>query len=123
MSDTFELATTRTVTIREGWGVACVPIWAGEDEPEAIADVEVFVVPITREACRLIGGAWCVAADDNCWIPVESFQELEELWQDDSHDLRTRWFASFTEADAHATSVRQRWANPAPWESFVALDR
>lgn len=117
----FELTTTRIITVRDGWGVVCVPIWAGE-ESEGIAEVEVFVVPIIRDNCREIAGAWCVAADDNCWIPVEQFQELDELTQDDSHDFRTRWFATFVEATAHATSVRQRWANPAPWESFVALD-
>ena len=54
-NEPFTLETTTTATYRAGWGVDVVPIWAGEDAPydhEHIAEVEVFVVRITREDCK-----------------------------------------------------------------------
>lgn len=118
---TFELTITRTITIQEGWGVDVVPIWAGEDEPEGITDIEVSVVRIDRAACHEVAGAWCVAAADKYWVPVENFKDLEDLQTDDTHDLRGRWFATKREAVEHADTVKARWRNPAPWECFVEL--
>jgi hypothetical protein len=120
---TFDLEVTRTITISEGWGVTCMPIWAADDDPpEHITEVEVFVAEITHERCELIGGAWCVLVEDGqLWVPVENFQKLPELTTDDTHDLRTRWFATEAEAREHADWVVKRWEKPAVWESFVVL--
>jgi hypothetical protein len=139
---TFELETTHTITVREGWGVDVMAIWAGADEPihssetevddtyseiqmdepTYISEIQVAVVHITPAACKLVGGVWCVdTGDGSSWVPVENFRELEDLPQDDTHDLRTRWFATEREAIEHADTVKARWAHPAPWESFVEL--
>jgi hypothetical protein len=109
---------------REGWGVEIVAIWAGEsDEPECdrISDIDVIVVRIHPDNGRTVGGVYCMAAGDNFYVPVENFRQLDDLSQDDTHDLRTRWFATEEGARAHAKFTEERWANPSPWESFVTL--
>jgi hypothetical protein len=119
---TFTITTSTTRTYKEGWGVACVPIYNGEEYDDSIADIEVLIVRIAESAVREIGGTPCVRPDgESMWFPVVNFQELEELWEDDTHDLRDRWFATEEEARGHADYTLKRWRNPEPWESFVRL--
>lgn len=119
----FTLSRTVTQTFTEGWGVACIPIYDGETD--AISELEVVVVRITRKRCKLVGGVWCVKADDapevGPWFPVESFKVHKHLTADDTHDLRDYFFEVETEAREHAAWVQSRWEHPQPWESFIEL--
>jgi hypothetical protein len=105
-------------TYHEGWGVDIIPIW-GDDE--RITEIDVMVVEIDAGNARLVGGAWCMPAGNGYWVPIVNFRDESDLVYDDTHDLRTRWFATAKEATDHATYTRQRWDNPSPWESFVNL--
>jgi hypothetical protein len=120
---TFTLSRTVTQTFTEGWGVACIPIHDGDNE--GISELEVVVVRIARERCRIIGGVWCVkedfGPDNGPWFPVENFKVHKRLTADDTHDLRDHFFEVETEAREHAAWVQNRWEHPQPWESFIEL--
>lgn len=120
---TFELTATRSIVVKEGWGVSVIPIWDNDEgeQIDRIVEIIVNVVKISRETVTEFAGAWCVM-DGITYVPVENFKELSDLTTDDTHDLRTRWFATEQEARAHAKSVEDRWNHPQPWESFVCLD-
>lgn len=121
MPETFELIQRRTLVVKEGWGVNVTPIYGGE-EFDQIVEIDVNVVEIRRELCSEVGGVWCVADIEGIsFVPVENFQDVSDLTQDDTHDLRTRWFATEFAARIWAESVRNRWDHPQPWESFVCL--
>lgn len=121
----FTLTREVTETFDEGWGVEVIPIWVGEDDgPEQVADIDVMTYRITAQDARLIGGAWCVTQEmgGGLWgCPIANFLHAEDLPQDDTHDLRSRWFATEQEAEDHARSTIERWMNPEPWCSFVKL--
>jgi hypothetical protein len=110
------------MTYRDGWGVYIEPIWGGDDDDpcESISDVEIEVIRLApvNEAPEMPGYAklW-----GNFYVGMAMFKPLEDLWQDDTHDLRSRWFESRQEAIDHAEYTRRRWENPSPWESFVKL--
>lgn len=94
---------------------------AGEDD-ERVADVDAGIVRITSDTITFRGGALCVNAEDvDICFPVENFRELEDLWEDDTHDLRDRWFATEQEARDHLEYTLDRWRRPEPWESFVKV--
>lgn len=122
---TFEIVTERKQTFCEGWGVAVIPVFAGDEEPfpESVVEIEVEVVRITKSDVSIIGEIPCVAnpLGSGTWIPVENFQQLEDLTEGDTHDLRDRWFATYEEAQAHAHFTKERFDHPAVWESFVCL--
>ncbi len=118
---TLKLVNTRNIKVEEGWGVDVTPIFSDEQDDSHVADIDVTVVQITKDNLEKIGGVWCVKLGENYHVPVESFKHLDKLWQDDTHDLRTRWFATEQEARDHAEYTLSRWKNPNPWESFVCL--
>lgn len=105
---------------RDGYGVAVVAIWNGEDD-ERISDIEVEVVALSPKNEHYIGGVTCAQGESGMYYPVENFTAYDDLGYDDTHDLRDRWFASRSEAEEHADYTRKRWTNPSPWESFVQL--
>lgn len=106
---------------RDGWGVHVEPIWSGEDEPEHVSDIEVALVQLAPTAEHIVGGRICARVWQDAYVPMGNFQPLEDLTGDDTHDLRSRWFASRSEAEEYAAYVERRWRNPAPWESFVQV--
>lgn len=121
---TFTVTTTRTHTFRQGWGVFVDTIydWNEEtNEPNGVSEIGPVVVCIVPDAVAIVGGASCISTDFG-WVPVENFANVGDLTQDDSHDLRTRWFATREEAESHAAFVRSTWDNPAPWVSFIVDD-
>lgn len=121
----FQVTVPRAYKFREGWGVAVDVIWEGEDEDgnisERVADISVFVTEIREDRVRIVGGVPCVQVLEEYHMPVENFQEVEDLPYDDQHDLRTRWFATEEQARDHAEDVESTWRNPAPWQSFITL--
>lgn len=121
MGKQFTVTVPRDYTFEEGWGVHIISIWAGDDEPERIVEIEVSVVAITEAGVRIVGGAPCVQVEDNLYCPIENFQREVSETYDDTHDLRSRWFATEDEARVHARYTRSRWENPAVWESFVQV--
>lgn len=124
MSSEFSVTTQRTQTFRAGWGVSVVAVWSGDEDegPERVADIDVSVVEIREDAVQIIGGAPCIQIAANMYVPIENFRELPELSEDDTHDLRDRWFATEQEARAHAANVQRTWDHPPVWVSFVRLD-
>jgi hypothetical protein len=118
MSDTFTITHTITHTFRAGWGVDVLPIF--DDETDAVTEIEVSVVRIAEDTVVMHGDVPCVRGEGYD-IPVSNFDDTGDLWADDTHDLRTRWFATEAEARAHARSVQATWDSPAPWVSFVAM--
>lgn len=119
---TFTVQLTRTETYEEGFGVHVSPIWGGEDEEvDRVVDIDVSVVPIREDLVSIVGGVACVQVYERAYSPVENFLHAEDLTQDDTHDLRSRWFATEQEAKDHAEYTLSRWAHPEPWCSFVQL--
>ena len=116
----FQIEVRKVVTLKEGYGTYFIPIWSSEDE-DRIADVAGGVVRIAPDTVTVIGGEACVKAEDDLYIPVTEFRELEDLPYDDTHDLRNRWFASEEEAREHLEYTLSRFQNPLPWESFVEV--
>lgn len=104
----------------DGWGVWVEIICDDEDR---ISDIEVGVVNLSPVNWHYgIDGIICAKVDDNYSIPVGNFKDHEDLWQDDTHDLRNRWFRSKFEAEEYAKSVMDTWKNPEPWRSFVCFE-
>lgn len=120
-NEEFTVTVPREYRFRRGFGVYFDAIWGGEDEPEHIADVDSYVVEIAPERIQIIGGAPSLQVGDQSYIPADLFQELDDLWQDDTHDFRPRWFATKAEAEAHASYTEDRFRHPQPWESFVTV--
>lgn len=125
---TFTVTTTHEHTFTEGWGVSINAIWSGGDEdgPEYVSDIDVAVVRITADTVEVIGEVPCVKLDptspnNRTWVPVANFKVEAARQYDDTHDLRDRWFATEEQAKHHANYTLQRWRNPRPWESFVAI--
>lgn len=120
---TFEVRTvvTKVHTFQEGYGAYFVPIWEGEDMSERIAEVDGGVVKIASDTTELVGNVPCVKVEDNLWVPVENFLLAPEEADDDTHDLRDRWFAEEAEAWAHVNYTIGRFQHPKPWESFVKV--
>ena len=120
----FQVTTTTVHTFREGWGVAVIPLWSFRDEDnETISDLDVEVVPIREDLVIVSYGTPCVpSSTPKMLYPIANFRELDDLWQDDSHDARDRWFATEQEAREHAESVIKSWENPNPWQSFVVTE-
>jgi hypothetical protein len=128
MGRKFEITVPRTYEFREGYGVHIDVIFEDDDEHyygERIHDIEVTALPIREADVSIVGGVPCVPVPDygSMFVPVENFQIMfaGDLANDDTHDLRDRWFETVGEAEAHAEYTRNRWANPQPWESFVKL--
>lgn len=109
---------------REGWGVSITPLWDENEETGAewISDIFVSVVRLSPQTEVIIGNTICAETEENFFVPMDNFQPLEDLWENDTHDLRDRWFATEREARDHAEYTERRFKNPAPWESFVKLD-
>jgi hypothetical protein len=133
VNDTYEQARTDAemlarFTYHTGWGVSVGLIWEGEDEPERVTDIEVGVTRIASDTVRLVGNTLCVPFDVNFqhpqsfWIPVQDFKPDLPLVNNDSHDARSHWFATESEAREHAKFVQDQWDNPQPWESFIQTD-
>lgn len=118
---TITITVTRDIEVKEGWGVYFIPVWTGEED-ERIVDVDAGIVRIAPDTITLRGGVLCVKAEDgDIYFPVENFRELKDLWEDDTHDLRDRWFATEQEAQEHLEYSLNRWRHPQPWESFVKV--
>ena len=115
MSREFTLKREIVETFKEGWGVAIDPIF--DEDTERVVDIDFDILPITEQDAVLIGNVWCVGH-----TPIVNFVDVEDLTQDDTHDLRTRWFAIEEEARTHALNVLETWQNPPVWVSFVTLD-
>lgn len=109
------------MTYREGWAVAVIPIWSGEDEPEYVSDIEVEVFRLAPTNEHICGNALCARGPSGMFYPVENFKPQEPIWYDDQHDLRDHWFSTQAEAEAHAESTLNTWTHPEPWRSFVTL--
>lgn len=128
MTDNKEFTVTvpRNFTFREGWGVLIDPVFEGDTEFEndKVADIDVGIVPIREDLVEIIGNTPCMPVPevDKHFVPIENFQDVSDLWQGDTHDLRTRWFATEGEAKSHVVRTMARWNNPEPWESFICLD-
>jgi hypothetical protein len=116
----FTLTTKHEHTFTEGWGVSVDPVYSGEED-DSVADIDVTVVAIDRADAVLVGDVWCVAIAPRVYVPIDDFQHVDDLTVGDTHDLRTRWFATEEEAREHADGVEATWRNPSPWESFVTL--
>ncbi len=113
-------------TITPGWGVWVDVIWDGDDEEMvSVSDCEVIVMEISKQTVFVDNGIVWVELNrgecDSLRFPVDRFARVDDLHQDDTHDLRCRWFETEQQAIDHAQSVQQTWANPNPWTSFVAL--
>lgn len=124
MTKTFKVTQIIEHEFEGGYGVYFAPVFTGEDEPnpDAIVDVDGGIMRIAPHTVREFGGALCVVEEDGKFgIPVENFQKLDDLWTDDTHDLRDRFFETEEEAKAHLEYTLERFANPAPWESFIQL--
>lgn len=125
MSDPENFTVLFAKLYRPGWGVSVTPIFQTDDDTEevtGVADIHVDIVRIEESAVQIVGGVPCVRVDANFFVPLDNFQQVDDLAHDDTHDLRTRWFATEEEARAHAASVQSTWDHPKPWESFVTLD-
>ena len=124
MNKEFTVVHRRQITVREGWGVEIVPLWGErEDGSEYVSEIETDVVRVAPDTIVYSSsdGVPCVQTASNFFVPVENFKDLPDLDTDDTHDLRTRWFATEYEARDHAEYTKSRFANPQPWESFVKL--
>jgi hypothetical protein len=118
--NTYTVTTTTEHTFREGWGVFVDPCF--DHETDLVAEIDVTVVPITEAGTTISGNVPCVAVWPGAFVPVENFANVPDLATDDTHDLRSRWFATEEEAREHAADVEQSWRHPNPWQSFVTLD-
>lgn len=105
------------LSFKEGWGVS-VTVIGDEDQ---ITDISVSVVEITALNAVVVGNILCVKNEDNHAIPIENFDADVPETPNDTHDLRSRWFATQEEAETYARFTANRWRNPQPWESFVRL--
>ena len=109
-------------TYRDGWGVYVEPIWGHqthyEDTGEKIPDpyiyepnhVENIIVLVVRlsPATEAYNRPGCFEPTSGFVIPGACFEELENLWADDTHDLRPRWYQSEREARDHADYTLRR---------------
>ena len=114
----------RPFTYEEGWGVAVAPIWADEFDTVrvgGIADIEVSVTRIGPDMVSVLSDGMPCVRTELGWIPVSEFRPVNDLWCDDAHDLRCRWFATRDEAESHAAYVLETWLNPEPWRNFYYL--
>lgn len=121
---TFDVTTTRTRTFTQGWGVHVIPIWDTDDDGNdtgRISAIEVGVARIAADTVEIVGGVPCVLDSSGINVPVENFATLNDLSVGDTHDLRTRFFETESEAREHAEWTQNRWDNPSPWESFVEV--
>lgn len=119
----FTLPSGKPQTFAEGWGVFVLPMFANGEyySEDTIEEIEVSVVEINEaNASNYVSTNFCVSVD-GMYVPVENFAQVNDLNNDDHHDLRTRWFATEEEAREHARWVEQRWNNPEPWASFIQL--
>ncbi len=124
MAKEFTVTRIRTITLKEGYGVWFIPVYAGEDSPnpDAVVDVDAAIVRISPDTIVMLHGEPCIPIGNNCFIPAATFQEREELACDDTHDLRNRWFETEQEAREHMEYTLRRWKHPQPWESFVCIE-
>lgn len=115
----------KIVEFESGYGVAFIPIWEGEDEPERIVDVDAEIVEISLDNIENLNGVPHLKGGRNLnchmYYSVNHFPELENLWEGDTHDLRDRWFATKEEAEEHMNFTLERFQHPQPWESFVKI--
>lgn len=110
------------VEIEEGYGVWFIPVYGGEEGPEAIVDVDGGLVRIAPDTVKVSGEALVVSPENTTMIgfPVSEFQRREDLRSpDDTHDLRSRFFETREEAEEHLRYTMERWENPEPWCVFV----
>lgn len=120
MSETFEFEFTTTATIRAGWAAWFMPIW--DADTDTIAELEAGVAQVTPGNLRAVGGAVCAQPEgESWWLPCQPEHFATDEVHDDTHDLRARLFDTREEAEAHVRDTLDRFANPAPWESFVQL--
>ena len=99
---TYEVQESRT--LYAGWAADVLLVWESEDD-ERIADVEIDVYEV---------GPGRVS-----YLPHAS--QVKELWEDDTHDLRSRIFDTEAEAREWADYTLDRFHNPQPWEAFVKV--
>lgn len=124
MNRIFTVTVPRDYVFTEGFGVVVTPIFEEDTGMygERISDIDVEVVAIREADVKIIGGVPCLPIPGWAhYVPVENFEEVPDLTEDDTHDLRSRWFETEDEANEHAEYTRNRWANPQAWESFVKL--
>jgi hypothetical protein len=127
MSKTFTITIPRTYTYQGGWGVFVNCVYDYEDEngnelsPDTarITDIDVEVVQISEGRVAVVGGAACVFGPSEVGVPVDSFLDVPDLTEDDTHDLRSRYFPTRDAAEEWAGHVRQLWKHPNPWTAFV----
>lgn len=124
MSDTFTVPVTTEVTVKARWAAIILPVWSGEDEPERVSDIDTYVVEVSPETVKVVGGAVCVALEgDTGFIPCDAGQWATDspARYDDTHDLRSRLFDTKVEAEEHIKFTENRFAHPQVWESFVQV--
>lgn len=118
--NTFEILYNKLIKIKEGWGVLFDPIYTEEDR---ITDIEPHLFEINRNRVKISGNIPCVESVEGVAIaPIDLFKDLEDLWEDDTHDFRPRWFKTKEEAEKHITYTVNRWKHPKPWESFIRME-
>jgi len=118
-NDEFTMHVPRTY--RRGWGVMFSPAW--DDDTEMVSDVDSVIVEIDPDNVRVIGGAVCVQVGEHAFYPLDGFRVgLTPLWEDDTHDMRGRWFATEAEAVDHERDTMTRYRTPNPWEVFIRFD-
>ena len=119
----FKITIPHTYTFKEGWGVFVEPEYSGEDDRlgPRVTDIHVEVVRIDKEHVEVIGGLPCVWTSLDIGVPVKSFLDVLDLTEDDTHDLRCRYFATKSAAEEGATTVKDLWEHPNPWTAFVRV--
>ncbi len=112
----------RTYMFEEGWGVDVSPIWSGEDaKSERIVEIDVSVIPIRETDVQIIGEVPCVKVPgtSHIFIPIGNFAHVENLTENDTHDLRSRYF----ETQAEGRGVRAIHAGPMGAPAAVGVVR
>lgn len=125
----FAVTSSRQIKLEEGWGVIWMPVWeGGEDMPSRIAEIYPYygrIYPDTIEYRGGVPGIMCTSPTDEAdqiFVPADSFEKVGDLTEDDTHDFRSRWFATEEEAKDHITFTLNRFNHPSPWESFVRFN-
>lgn len=122
--------TITTTLYKPGFGVFFEPIYQEEDWGEKITDIVPYMVEIIPENIVDISGVACVPVnteeerkEDRFFVPIANFKDVPDLTEDDTHDFRSRWFATNKEAVEHIEYTMKRYRHPQVWESFIRFDQ
>lgn len=103
-------------------GVDFYPVCDPDEDSDRIVEVISSVSRIASDTVKIVGSVPCIPLEDSVsWVPVSNFRASVDDSFGDTHDLRSRWFASEAEAREHVRWTMARWNNPQPWEVFVTI--